>query len=43
LHVPAAYFYCENDEMAQLVVGFAALPIPARAQLLEVLSQLSKA
>ena len=43
LHVPAAFFYCENDDMAQLVVGFAALPNPARAQLLEVLSQLSNA
>ncbi len=43
LHVPAAFFYCENDDMAQLVVGFAALPTPARAQLLEVLSELSNA
>jgi transcriptional regulator with XRE-family HTH domain len=43
LHVPAAFFYCENDDMAQLVVGFASLPTPARTQLLEVLSQLSNA
>ena len=43
LQVPAAFFYCENDDMAQLVVGFAGLPTPARVQLLEVMTQLSKA
>ncbi len=42
LHVPPAYFYCESDEMAELVVGFASLPGPAQARLLQSLVELSQ-
>lgn len=42
LHVPAAFFYCENDDMARLVVGFAALPVAAQSNLLQLLTELSK-
>lgn len=42
LHVPPAYFYCESDDLAQLVVGFASLPGAARARLLHLLAELSQ-
>ena len=30
LSVPTAYFYCEDDELASLVLGWAQLPKPER-------------
>ena len=41
LRVPTVYFYCEDDDLAQLVVGFYHLPAAERVQLLKALSELS--
>lgn len=41
LQVPPAFFYCDDNDMAALVVGFQHLPAAARARLLEALADLS--
>lgn len=34
LGVPTAYFYSSDDELAELVCGFAALPAPDKARVM---------
>lgn len=42
LEVPVAFFYCESEDMAGLVVGFSKLPSRLQAKVLQNLSDLAK-
>ncbi len=41
LKVPAAYFYCDDDQLAALLVSYAALDPTAREQVHAVVANLS--
>ncbi len=40
LNVPVAYFYCDDDVLAKLIIGFTNLPEQMRGKLLEHLDEL---
>jgi transcriptional regulator with XRE-family HTH domain len=40
LHVPAAYFYCEDDELADFILKFSALGTTQRKRLIDFLEGL---
>lgn len=41
LKVPAAYFYCDDDQLAALLVSYSALDPSAREQVHAVVAKLS--
>ena len=40
LHIPAPYFYCEDDELADLILKFSALGMAQRRRLMAFLDEL---
>jgi len=40
LNIPAAYFYCEDDELADLILKFSALGMAQRERLFRFLDEL---
>lgn len=39
LNVPVAYFYCDDPELAQMIIGFAKLKKAQRKRMLTLLSE----
>ena len=40
LNIPAAYFYCEDDELADLILKFSALGMAQRERLFRFLDEI---
>jgi transcriptional regulator with XRE-family HTH domain len=40
LQIPAAYFYCEDDELADLILRFSALPAGQRRRVIRFMEEL---
>jgi len=41
LEVPVAYFYCEDDRLADFLVNYAALGEPQRSQVVKLAAELA--
>lgn len=39
LNVPVAYFYCDDDDLAKLIVDYSTFTSPQRSRLLEYVKQ----